>query len=258
MNGSSDFNAARQTPNSFEPVAAGHFQTTLWTMVVHAGRSDSTLAREALAQLCQTYWYPLYVFVRRQGYQAHDAQDLTQAFFTRLLEKHALGQVDREKGKFRSFLLASLKNFLANEWDKGQAQKRGGGHEVISLDHDSAESRYGLEPSHYLSPDKIFERRWALTLLEQVLASLRDEYCSDGKADLFEQLKTTLTGESGSVTYAAIAERLGMTEGAIKVAAHRLRHRYRELIRTEIGQTVASADDVDDELRHLLSVLSAS
>lgn len=255
MSGSSDINAARQSPNSSEPGVAGHFQTTLWTMVVHAGQSDSTRAREALAQLCQTYWYPLYAFVRRQGHPVHDAQDLTQAFFSRLLEKHALGQVDREKGKFRSFLLASLKNFLANEWDKEQAQKRGGGQAVISLDHNSAESRYGLEPGHDLSPDKIFERRWALTLLEQVLARLRDEYCSVGKADLFEQLKTTLTGESGSASYASIAERLGMTEGAIKVAAHRLRHRYRDLIRAEIAQTVASAEDVDDELRHLLSVL---
>ncbi len=238
-----------------EPVAAAHFQTTLWTIVIQAGRSDSTLARKALAQLCQTYWYPLYAFVRRQGYQAHDAQDLTQSFFARLLEKHSLGQVDREKGKFRSFLLASLKNFLANEWDKGQAQKRGGKQQVISLDHDSAESRYGLEPSHDLSPDKIFERRWALTLLEQVLANLREEYHADDKSDLFDQLKTTLTGESGSKPYATIAERLGMTEGAIKVAAHRLRHRYRELIRAEIAQTVSSAEDVDDELRHLLSVL---
>lgn len=255
MSASSDLNAAQQTPNSSEPVVRAHFQTTLWTVVLNAGRSDSSQARSALAQLCQAYWYPLYAFVRRQGYQAHDAQDLTQAFFSRMLEKHALGQVDREKGKFRSFLLASLKNFLANEWDKAQTQRRGGGQEVISLDHDAAESRYGLEPSHDWSADRIFERRWALTLLDQVLARLRDEYRAEGKSDLFDQLKASLTGEAGSAPYAATAERLGMTEGAIKVAAHRLRHRYRELVRAEIAQTVAETDDVDDELRHLLTVL---
>jgi RNA polymerase sigma-70 factor (ECF subfamily) len=230
------------------------FQTTRWTIVLNAGRSDSTQARSALAELCQSYWYPLYAFVRRQGHQAHDAQDLTQSFFTRLLEKHALDQVDREKGKFRSFLLASLKNFMANEWDKGQAQKRGG-QSTLSLDHDSAESRYGLEPSHELSAERIFERRWAMTLLDHAFATLRNEYETEGKGDLFQALKGTLTAESGSPTYASISERLGTTEGAIKVAAHRLRHRFRDVIRAEIAQTVASVEDVDDELRHLLSVL---
>ena len=240
--------------------AAGHFQTTLWTIVVHAGRGDSPEAREALAQLCQRYWYPLYAFVRRQGHQAHDAQDLTQAFFTRLLEKQALGQVDRAKGKFRSFLLASLKNFLSNEWDRTQAQKRGGGQKagvrVISLDQDSAESRYGLEPSHEVTAERRCERRWALTLLDCVLAALRDEYRAENKAPLFDALKETLTGESGAAPYAVISERLGMTPGAIKVAAHRLRQRYRELVRAEVAQTVAGEGDVDDELRHMLTVLA--
>lgn len=255
MNDSSNSQRIRESESSHSG-AVGHFQTTLWTVVLLAGRSGSKDACDALAQLCQTYWYPLYAFVRRQGYHAHDAQDLTQAFFARLLEKHALGHVDRAKGTFRSFLLASLKNFLANEWDKDRAQKRGGGHKIFSLDRDSAESRYGLEPSHDLSADKVFERRWALTLLEQVLTNLRGEYDADGKLDLFEQLKSTLTGEFGSTSYASIAERLGTSEGAIKVAAHRLRHRFREQVRSEIAQTVALAEDVNDELRHLLTVLA--
>jgi RNA polymerase sigma-70 factor (ECF subfamily) len=240
---------------SLDSLGGQHFQTTLWTMVIHAGRDDSSQARDAMARLCQMYWYPLYVFVRRQGHQPSDAQDLTQAFFTRLLDKHALEHVDRAKGRFRSFLLGSLKNFLANEWDKAHAQKRGGGQQVISLDHDAAETWYGLEPSHDLSPDRIFERRWALTLLEQVLTRLREEY-ADGRSELFEELKATLTAESSSASYASIAERLGMTEGAVKVASHRLRQRYRELTRLEIAQTLTSEDDVDDELRYLMGVLS--
>lgn len=236
-----------------ESSADSHFHTTLWTVVIHAGQDDSQ-AREAMARLCQMYWYPLYAFVRRRGYQPPDAQDLTQAFFARLLDKHSLDQVDQSKGKFRSFLLGSLKNFLANEWDKGRTQKRGGEQSIISLDHDAAESWYGLEPSHTLDADRIFERRWALTLLEQVLARLRNEYC-DERSDLFDELKVTLTGESAS-SYSSIAARLGMTEGAVKVAAYRFRNRYRDLIRLEISQTIGPDQDVDDELRHLLSVLA--
>ena len=231
-----------------------NFPTTLWTVVLHAGRDEPAEARAALEQLCQRYWYPLYSFIRRRGYSPHDAQDLAQAFFVHLLEKHGLGRVDPEQGRFRTFLLASLKNFLANDWDKAQARKRGGGQSIVSLEQgSSAESRYQLEPSHDLTPERHFERQWALTLLDQVLAALGDEYHADGKGDLFQELKAALAGRADA--YAEIAARLGRSEGAIKVAVHRLRHRYRELIRARIAETVGEGD-VEDELRHLLAVLS--
>lgn len=238
------------------PPGARQFVSTRWTIVLTAGRSDTTQARAALEKLCQTYWYPLYAYVRRQGHLPEDAQDLTQAFFAKLIAKHYLGDVDRTKGKFRSFLLAALKHFLANEWDKFRAQKRGGSHTVIALDAQTAESRYHLEPVDAMSADKIYERRWALTLLDEVLKRLREEYVADGKAALFDQLKETLTGERGSIPYAEIGQRLGMGEGAVKVAVHRLRQHYREQLRTEIAETVASPGEVEEELRHLFSVLS--
>jgi len=225
--------------------------------VIAAGRSDTTHAHEALEKLCRTYCYPLYAFVRRQGHSPADAQDLTQEFFARLIAKKYLGDVDRTKGKFRSFLLASLKHFLANEWDKTRALKRGGSHTFIALDAQSAENRYALEPSHDVTADKIFERRWALTLLDEVLKRLREEYVADGKTKLFDQLKVTLTGERSSIPYAEIAKPLGMTEGAVKVAVHRLRQHYREQLRAEIANTVASPGEVEEELRHLFAVLSA-
>lgn len=239
-----------QVERSFQPT---NFPTTLWTVVLHAGRDEPAQARAALEQLCQGYWYPLYSFVRRRGYSPHDAQDLAQAFFVHLLEKRGLGRIDPEQGRFRTFLLASLKNFLANDWDRANARKRGGGKSIVSLEQESAESRYQLEPSHNLTPERHFERQWALTLLDQVLAALRDEYHADGKVDLFEELKAALTGQAGA--YAEIAARLRSSEGAIKVAIHRLRHRYRELMRARIAETVGEGD-VEDEMRHLLAVLS--
>ena len=228
------------------------FPTTLWTVVLNAGRGDSTDAEEALAHLCRAYWYPLYAFVRRRGYGPNDAQDLTQGFFAHLLEKHSLIAVAPEKGRFRTFLLAALKNFLANEKDKSNALKRGGGKRHLSLNHENAESRYQIEPSHELTPERLFERQWALSLLEQVLAVLCSEYQADGNGPLFEELKEVLTGQTGG--YAEIAARFGRTEGAIKVAAHRLRQRYRELTRAKVAETVSDRD-VDDEMRHLLAVL---
>ena len=248
------------TPSDPSPLGAGSaaakgFSTTLWTVVRHANSTDSTEARAALAQLCQTYWYPLYSFVRRRGFAPHDAQDLTQAFFAHLLENDGIGRVDRTQGRFRSFLLASLKNFLANEWDKSQAQKRGGGQTFVSLEQEGAEERYQVEPSHDLTPERHFERQWALTLLDQVLSALRHEYHADGKADLFEELKAVLGGQASA--YAEIAGRLRNTEGAIKVAVHRLRKRYRELMRIRIAETVsAGEDEIEDELRHLMAALS--
>jgi RNA polymerase sigma-70 factor (ECF subfamily) len=228
------------------------FPTTRWTLILHAGQTDSA-ARTALAELCQAYWYPLYAFVRRRGHAADDAQDLTQAFFAHVLEHEAIGRATADKGRFRTFLLAALKNYLANEWDKARAQKRGGGETIISLDHAAAEERYRHEPSHDLTPERLFERRWALTLLDQVLAKLQQEYHADGKAELFEALKPALVG--GGDSYALLAARLGRSEGAMKVAAHRLRQSYRALIRREIAETVADGD-LEDEVLHLLAVLA--
>jgi RNA polymerase sigma factor (sigma-70 family) len=240
------------TPGSSD--AAG-FAATRWTLVLTAARGNaSSAAAVALGELCRVYWYPLYAFLRRRGHTPHDAEDLTQEFFAQLLARQFLAKVDREKGKFRSFLLASLKNFLADERDRAKAQKRGGGRPTIPLDSLAAETRYQLEPADELTPEKLFEKQWALALLEQVLSRLHDEMAADGKAAMFEELKTALTG-GRSGTYATIAEKLGMTEGAVKVAAHRLRRCYRELLKEEIAQTVAGPEEVEDEIRYLLSCL---
>jgi RNA polymerase sigma factor (sigma-70 family) len=247
---------AGSDPTERMPAAARAFATTHWSVVVAAGRTDSPSVQAALSQLCQTYWYPLYAFVRRQGHSPHDAQDLTQEYFARMLEKNCLADVERSKGRFRSFLLASLKHFLANEWDKARAQKRGGGVTFIPLDAASAETRYGIEPADTETADKLFERRWALTLLDRVLTRLRDEYATQGKLRVFDQLKHTLTGESASAPYAELSIALGTTEGAVKVVVHRLRKRYRELLRDEIADTVSNKADVEEELRHLFDALA--
>jgi RNA polymerase sigma factor (sigma-70 family) len=236
-----------------KPVDTARFEQTRWSMVVAAG-GDSTKARHALEHLCQAYWYPLYAFVRREGHGADEAQDLTQEFFARLLEKNWLGAVDREKGKFRSFLLVAMRHFLVNEWDRARRLKRGGGETVLSLDAQTAEARYALEPADSMTADRIFERRWALTLLEQVLARVRREFVDVGREKLFEELKGALTGEK--VPYGEIAARLNLTEGAIRVAVHRLRLRYRELLRTEIGETVATEGEIDAEVQHLFAALA--
>jgi RNA polymerase sigma-70 factor (ECF subfamily) len=235
------------------------FASTHWSVVVAARRRSSPESREALATLCRAYWYPLYAFVRRQGYSAADAQDLTQGFFARLLQKQFLAAVEREKGKFRSFLLAAMKHFLANERDRARAQKRGGGAIVSleTLDFETAESRYRREPAHNVTAERIFERRWALTLLDRVLDRLVAEYAVAGKALLFEQLKDCLTAPDSARSYAELAATLAMTEGAVKVAVHRLRRRYRELLRDEIAQTVADPREVDDEIRQLFAALAA-
>jgi RNA polymerase sigma factor (sigma-70 family) len=232
------------------------FVTTHWSVVLTAGHSDTTRARDALARLCQTYWHPLYAYVRRVGNSPHDAQDLTQEFFARLLEKNYLAAADESRGRFRSFLLAALKHFLANEWDKARAQKRGGGQIPIPIDIGSAETSCGFEPVDDLTAEKIYERRWALTLLAQVLRRLREEYVRAGREKLFEQLKPTLTEASRTVRYAEMAGHLGLSEGAVKVAVHRLRQRYREVLRSEIADTVASPAEVEDELRNLFAALS--
>lgn len=247
--GSSAFNS-----DSLAPEASG-FALTRWSVVLAAGRNESTHSRKALEQLCQTYWHPVYAFVRRRGVNPQDAQDLTQEFFTRLLEKNYLGGVDPARGRFRSFLLASVKHFLANEWDKARCQKRGGAKPLLSIDGATAESCYALEPIERQTPETIYERRWALTLLEQVLARLRSEYCAAHRSDSFEILKSTLTEGRGAVAYAELASQLGSTEGAVKVAVHRLRQRYRALLRDEIRQTVSNSVEVEEEIRALFIAL---
>jgi RNA polymerase sigma-70 factor (ECF subfamily) len=224
-------------------------------MVLAAGGQTSPQSAEALETLCETYWYPLYAYLRHSGCSADEARDLTQEFFAHLLEKKSLAVADRERGRFRSFLLSSLKHFRANERDRARAQKRGGGRTTLSIDLQDAESRYQNEPAHDLTPEKVFERRWALALLDRVLARLREEFAQAGKTKLFDRLKVFLSGEKSAKSQRESADQLGMTEGAVKVAVHRLRRRYRELLRSEIAETVATPDEVEDELRQLLAAL---
>jgi len=233
------------------------FATTQWSAILAAGDASSPVAHAALEALCRTYWYPLYAYVRRKGYAAEDAQDLTQEFFARLLARNYLNVADRNKGKFRSYLLGSLEHFLAREWTKAHAQKRGGGQAVHSLDETDAENRYLLEPAHALTAEKIFDRRWATTLLGQAMSRLREECVANHKGDLFGKVESLLSGEKGEASYAEVGAALKMSEGAIKVAVHRLRQRYGELVRAEIAQTVATPEEADEELRYLFTVLRA-
>ena len=220
-----------------------------------AGHDSAPGAQEALEKLCSAYWYPLYAYVRRQGRRPEDAQDLTQAFFAKLLEKKSLRHAQRERGRFRTFLLTSLKNFLSHEWEKAQSVKRGGGAVHLSWDQTSAEERYQLESVSELSPDKVFEQRYALTVFQQALTHLRDESIAAGKSDWFEQLKGFLTDQPAEGAYKAAAERLGMSPDAVAVSVHRLRQRYGELVREAIAQTVASPAEVQDELRYLIGLV---
>jgi len=240
----------------FNPSPAGRFATTRWSVVAAAQDLLSPQAHEALAILCRAYWYPLYAYIRRQGYSADQSQDLTQGFFAGLLEQHALEAVDRAKGKFRSFLLTACKHYLAHVRGRARARKRGGGRSFFSLDLGDAEARYGAEPTHTLTPEKLFARRWALTLLDQVLARLREEFSEKGKGRLFDRLRVCLLGEKDAIPYSRVAHELRMTEGAVKVAAHRLRRRFRELVREEIVRTVDDPEHVEDEIRELFAALA--
>jgi len=233
---------------------AGRFEATRWSIVVAAGGTDSDRARKALEHLCAAYWYPLYAFVRRQGRSPHDAQDLTQAFFARLLARNFLGGADPGKGRFRSFLLGALKHFLSDEWDRARAQKRGGGVQFIALDAGAAETRYRMEPADESSAESIYDRRWAFALLDQVLRRIREEFTRDGKEHVFDELKSALTG--AKIAYAGIAAKLNLGEGAVRTAVHRLRTRYRDLLRAEIAGTVASPAEVDAEMQHLFAALA--
>jgi len=233
------------------------FGQTHWSVVLSAaGRQNPSQAGEALEKLCSVYWRPLYAYLRRQGESPPDAQDLTQEFFLRLLKQDWLNAVDQGKGRFRSFLLAALKHFLSNERDRARAQKRGGGQAPLPLDFASAETHLGFQPAENATPETLFERQWATTLLEQALARLRLEYAGQGKEALFEQIKTTLTEDRGRVAYPVLAARLKMSEAAVKMAVHRLRQRYREGLRAEIAQTVATPGEIEDELRHVMGVFA--
>jgi RNA polymerase sigma-70 factor (ECF subfamily) len=230
------------------------FPTTRWTLVVAASDPKRKEARSALASSCENYWYPLYAYLRRRGYPADQAQDLTQEFFIRVLEGRYLDRADPEKGRFRAFLLTSLKFFVADEEDRNRAQKRGGG-ALLPLEFSSGEERYQREPAHDETPERIFERRWALSVLDRVVEKLRDEFVRHGRAEHFERLKVFLLGRSDA-PYAALAHELNTSEGALKVAIHRLRKRYRELFRQEIADTVADPAEVESELRFLAAVLT--
>jgi RNA polymerase sigma factor (sigma-70 family) len=242
-------------PDDPGPQAACRFASTRWSIVAAAGRKESPEARAALAVLCQAYWYPLYAYARRRLARADDAQDLTQEFFARLLEKDYLQAADPRRGKFRSFLLTAFQRFLAKEHARAGAQKRGGHRRPLSLDFQDGEHRYRHEPADPTTPETLYERRWALTLLAQVFARLRQELTRAGKERLFEALKGTLAGDGTGEPYERIGRDLGLSEPAVKTAAHRLRRRYQELLRAEVAQTVASPEEVEDELRDLFAAV---
>ena len=230
--------------------------TTSWTQVLAARDAPSSESRQALEALCQAYWYPLYVLVRRQGFDPEESRDLTQAYFAQLIEKGYLEDFDPSLGRFRVFLKSSVKNFVSKEREKARAWKRGGRSQVVSLDAEDVEGRYRLEPVDRLTPEEIYERRWALTILERVLGKLREEFEGDGRGPEFERLRGFLTGEEPRLPYREVAAALSTSETAVKTAVHRLRQRFGHLLRQEIAETVAGPDEVDDEVRYLLGVIA--
>jgi RNA polymerase sigma-70 factor (ECF subfamily) len=240
------------------PGAGGRFETTEWSLVMAAGQRGSAAAEEALARLCSLYWYPVFAFVRRRGYSADDAQDLTQGFFARLIEKGDLSAADRSRGRFRSFLLTNCQYFLANERDRALASKRGGDRVVLSIDVAAAEGRYERALAHSETPERLYDRQWCLTLLDGVFEALRAEYVAAGKEHAFDRLKEFLTAGEDAGTHAEAARELGTSAGAVKVAVHRLRRRYREELRRRVADTVRSDEDVEDELRYLFETLRPS
>ncbi|MGD2114697.1 MAG: sigma factor [Acidobacteriota bacterium] len=242
-----------------EPSPAGgrRFETTQWTLVLEAGDDDDRQAREALALLCQTYWQPVYAYLRARGFARQEAEDLTQGFFTRLIEKGTIGRARRERGRFRSFLLASLKHYVTNEWHRARAEKRGGGRPVVRLDSDAAERRLPREPAIRETPEDLFLKQWAFTLLDRVMASLDAEMRRTGRGEQFEVLGGFLTGRDDGLRYRDVAARLGATEGAVKVKVHRMRKRFGELLRQEVAAVVSTPGEVEDELAALLEAVAA-
>ena len=231
------------------------FVTTHWSVVLTAGKPESPQAAEALEKLCRAYWYPLYAYIRRRGCSPEDAEDATQSFFVRLVEGKCLPHAAPQRGRFRSFLLTALQNFLADEHDRASARKRGGGRPLVSLDSLDAEARYALEPADNFSPDRLFERRWATTVLEGAWARLEEEYTAEGKADLFRELRRFNSAQESAPAYAEAADNLGLPENTVKSLVHRMRRRYRTLLRAEIAHTVVDPAEIDGEIRYLLRVL---
>jgi RNA polymerase sigma factor (sigma-70 family) len=244
-------------PEELSRAGGAQFTTTHWSVVLAAGQGTaSPRAAAALEKLCQAYWYPLYAYVRRRGHSPEDAQDLTQEFLARFLESAALQGVSPAKGRFRSYVLASLNHFLANAWNRAHTRKRGGHARIVSLDEGMAEERFRLEPATDLTPEKLFDRRWALALLDQALRRLEQEWTEDGKSGLFQHLRGFLAEVKGAVPYAEVARQAGISEAAARQAVHRLRRRYRDLLRREIAHTVDRPDEVEDELRHLFAAFA--
>jgi RNA polymerase sigma-70 factor (ECF subfamily) len=244
------------TTKSYSVSGAGRFATTHWSVVLQAGQPGAPGYQQALETLCRGYWFPLYAYLRRHGYDSHQAEDYTQAFFCRVLEKQVLRLADSKRGRFRSFLLAALKNFLADERDRARAQKRGGGRKLLSIDFNQAENQYALEPADRLSPEKLFDKSWALTVLERTMACLKTELAGKNKKELFDHLKIYLTAEKGSIPYRDTAAELNMTEAAVRTAVHRLRRHYRKSLRDEIAQTVTTEDQIDEEIDDLFAALT--
>lgn len=235
---------------------AKQFHTTHWSEVLAAGETGTDQAAAALGRLCQTYWFPVYAFIRKRGHSPEEAQDFTQEFFAGFLEKKYVEKAVRERGRFRVFLMSSVENFLHNQYDRAKAQKRGGGQKLLSLDCADAEERYQIEPVEETDPAKAFEQQWAATLLETVLTRLRNEFGAEGRAGLFDDLQAHLWGDAETIPYPQLAEKFGLKAGNVKTIAHRLRERYRELLREEISQTVAKPGEVDEEIRHLMRIVS--
>jgi RNA polymerase sigma factor (sigma-70 family) len=240
---------------SFPPRRAGRFATTRWSLVLAAGQQSNARSAEALAHLCDSYWHPVYAFIRRQGYSADDGADLTQAFFTRVLEKGYFRDADPTRGRFRAFLCTAIRHFLSNERDRDRTLKRGGTRPPLSLDVETAEGKYQLDPRDDLTPERLFDRQWALTLLARVLTRVGDDHAAAGKAALFTHLKGFLTGDSAGTPYAEIGQGLGMSEGAVKVAAHRLRRQFRDALVDAIAETVSDPAEIDGEIRYLLNAV---
>lgn len=238
------------------PHSGREFVTTHWSIILRAGGAASKDADAALEELCRAYWYPLYAFVRRKGHSVEDAQDLTQNFFAHFLEGKSWRVADRSRGRFRTFLLTALKNFLINEWKKGNREKRGGGRRILSLNAEETETRFLAEPADARTPEKAFERQWALVVLDRVLSQMQTGFAAAGRGRMFEELKAYLTGEDPESSGTEIARRLGMTEGNVRVTIHRLRGQYRDLLREEVARTVETPEAIEDEIRHLISALS--
>ena len=247
--------SGRSSPEFAAP-GAREFRTTHWSVVLAAGDTASPQSAEALEKLCRTYWFPLYAYARRSGHSPEDAQDLTQAFFHHFLEKKAVSRADRQRGRFRSFLLTSMRNFVSHEWRRARAEKRGGGRSLLAWDELSPESRYQPEAASEMTPDKVFDQRWALTLFQQALVRLREESTAAGKSEQFERLKDFLSAEPGEGAYAEIAAHLGLSSSGVAVAVHRLRQRYGQLVRDEIAHTVANPAEVEEELQYLIKLMN--